>query len=74
LKRVKPAQVAVNRIKNIVGDLVVVARNTREALNRSPTANLIYYRGKAFIRSTFIYDLCVTEGHIVIGGLFEFLI
>lgn len=52
----------------------VFRESTKEFLVQSPTANIIYYRGQAWIKSTFIYDLCVTDGHIVIRGVFEFFI
>lgn len=53
---------------------VETARQIKDVVIRSKLANFIYYRGLAFIRSTFIYDLTVTEGHIVLRGVSEFLL
>ena len=46
----------------------------RERFGESKIVNFLYYRGLAFIRSTFIYDLMVTENHVVFRGVVEFII
>lgn len=64
---------AVNGLDRIRKVVISATTDFPEFINSSRVASFIYYRGTAFIRSTFIYDLCVSEGHVVIRGLYEFL-
>lgn len=66
-------QRVINGVDRIKKSLTDTTSSIRAALERSRVAQLIYYRGLAFIRATFIYDLCVSDGHVVIRGLYEFL-
>lgn len=74
LTRLATAWFAVDMLSRTRKIITVGVDSMRVKFEQSPTAQLVYYRTKAFIRSTFIYDLCVSDGHVVVRGLLDFIV
>lgn len=67
-------QFAINGIERVRKNLINIATSIHAFLERFSVANFTYSRGLAVaICGTFLYDLCVSGGRIIIRGLFGFL-